>query len=83
MAALGHIVADHPDQTVALFAHRVVTKMLVLGCLALGADRFTSLRQDNCCLNEIEHSASGYVIVRLNDISHLRGSGLPLLVSDF
>jgi broad specificity phosphatase PhoE len=83
MAALEHIVADHPDQTVALFSHRVVTKMLVLGCLGLGADRFASLRQDNCCLNEIEHSASGYVIVRLNDTSHLHVSGLPLLVSDF
>ena len=82
-ATLERISAAHAEQTVALFAHRVVNKLLVLACLTLGVERFAFVRQDNSCLNELEYTSTGYVLVRLNDTSHLRTVGLPLLVADF
>ena len=84
--ALGAVEAlahRHEGQTVALFAHRVVNKLLVLGMLWLGVERFPFVRQDNCCLNEFECSAGGYVAVSLNDTSHLRRAGAELLQADF
>ena len=75
--------AKHEGQTVAIFAHRVVNKLLVVGALGLGLERFGFIRQDNCCVDEFERTADGYVIVSLNDTSHLRGGQAELLHDDF
>ncbi len=83
MASLATIVTRHAGQTVALFSHRVVTKCLMLGCLMLGVERFGFIRQDNCCLNELEHTPAGYILVRLNDTSHLHQAGVAVLATDF
>jgi len=77
------LVREHKGRTVALFAHRVVNKLLVLGMLRLGLERFPYIRQDNCCVNEFEWAAGEYVVVSLNDVSHIRGSGTALLEADF
>ena len=73
----------HEGETVALFAHRVVNKLLVLGMLSLRLERFNFIRQDNCCLNEFERAEGGYVVVSLNDVSHLRQGGAEVLEADF
>ncbi len=82
-AAMEELAARHEGRTVALFAHRVVNKLLVLGALGLGLDRFPFIRQDNCCLNEFERRGEGYVILSLNDTSHIRRGGGELLAADF
>ena len=81
--AMEELAARHAGQTVALFAHRVVNKLLVLGALGLGLDRFGFIRQDNCCTNRFERVDGGYIIVSLNDTSHLRGGGVDVLTADF
>lgn len=83
MVSLNRIVAQHSGQAVALFSHRVVTKCLLLGCMTLGVERFGYLRQDNCCLNELEWTSAGYILVRLNDTGHLRQAGVSVLTTDF
>lgn len=75
--------AGREGETVALFAHRVVSKLLVLAALGLGVDRFPFIREDNCCLTELERTAEGYVLVRLNDTSHLRAGSVQVLTEDF
>jgi len=50
---LAELIQKHPGQTIAIFAHRVVNKLLVLGMLTLGLERFPFIRQDNCCLERI------------------------------
>ena len=73
----------HGGQTVAVFAHRVVNKLLILGMLTVGLERFPFVRQDNCCVNEFERTEKGYVVISLNDTSHIRESGTDLLKEDF
>ena len=82
-AAVERIVRDHDGQTVALFAHRVVNKLLVLRMLGLPLERFGFIRQDNCCISEFERTPAGYVAVRINDTCHVRQAGGDLLEADF
>jgi broad specificity phosphatase PhoE len=81
--AVEEITQGHNGQTVALFAHRVVNKLLVLRMLTLGLDRFPFIRQDNCCVSEFECMGKGYVMVYSNDTSHIRQTGADLLKTDF
>ena len=81
--AMEELAAKHDGQTVALFAHRVVNKLLVLGALGLKLNRFGFIRQDNCCMNKFERIENGYVIVSVNDTSHLHREGVKLLTADF
>ncbi len=82
-AAMEEIAQKHEGEAVALFAHRVVNKLLVLGALGLGLERFPFVRQDNCCLSEFERRREGYVVVALNDTSHIRRAGGEVLTADF
>jgi len=81
--AMEEMAARHEGRTVALFAHRVVNKLLVLAALGLGVDRFPFVRQDNCCLTEFERTPRGYVLCRSNDTSHLSGQDVAPLADDF
>ena len=45
--SMEEIAKEHDGQTVALFAHRVVNKLLVLGALGLNLDRFPFIIQGN------------------------------------
>lgn len=81
--ATEQIAARHDGETVALFAHRVVNKLIVLGVLGLALERFPFIRQDNCCINEFHRSQRGYTICTLNDTSHIRQGGTDLLTADF
>lgn len=82
-STMARIAAERDGCTVALFAHRVVNKVLVLGALGLGLSRFNFIRQDNCCLNEFQYVGGDYVIRTVNDISHIRRSGADMLAADF
>ena len=82
-ACVEAITQEHVGQTVALFAHRVVNKLLILGMLTLGPERFSFIRQDNCCVNEFERTANGYIVIVLNDTAYIRQAGTDLLQADF
>ena len=82
-AAMEEIASRHEGETIALFAHRVINKVLVLRALGCELCRFPFIVQGNCCINEFERNSSGYVIRGLNDTSHVRGDGKPLLDTDF
>jgi len=82
-AAVAEIAREHDGRTVALFAHRVINKVLALELLGLPLERFPCIRQDNCCLNEFEWTERGCIVVTLNDTSHLRQAGAELLTEDF
>lgn len=81
--AMENIATRHAGQTVAIYAHRVVNKVLVLGALGLGLDRFKYIIQDNCCVNEFVREEAGYIIRSVNNISHIADSGAELLTADF
>ena len=83
LATLEEIAAKHDGQTVAVFAHRVVNKLLVMACLDLGLERFPFIIQGNCSINEMVRTPAGYVIQALNDTAHMRNAGTDLLTADF
>ena len=82
-SAMEDILLKNQGRAVAIFAHRVVNKLLVLGALGLGIERFPFIMQDNCCVNEFVRTARGYIVYSLNDVSHIRGSNADLLTADF
>jgi broad specificity phosphatase PhoE len=81
--AMEQIAGSHDGQTVALFAHRVVNKLLALGALGLTLDRFPFILQGNCCINKFIRIEGGYLIEYLNDTSHIRYAGADVLGEDF
>lgn len=81
--AMENLVRAHDGQTIALFAHRVVNKVLVLAVLGLGLDRFPYIRQDNCCLNQLQWKDGEYIVIGLNDVNHISRAGTALLQADF
>ena len=81
--AMEEIAKEHNGQIVALFAHRVVNKLLVLGVLGLNLDRFPFIVQGNCCVNKFVRTESGHIIEYINDTAHIRNAGKELLPEDF
>ena len=81
--AMEELAQKHDGQVIALFSHRVVNKLLLLGALSLGLERFPFIIQGNCCINEIERIETGYLIRSINDVSHIVNTGIDLLQADF
>lgn len=71
LAAVDALAARHPDQTIVLVSHTVVNRIILLGVLGLGNDRFWRLRQEPCAINvfEVEHGV--FTLVTMNDTCHL------------
>jgi broad specificity phosphatase PhoE len=79
--ALTEVVANYPDQNVAIAAHRVVNKVLVLAAIGLPLKDFWRIRQDNCSINILEFSGKDVIIHLINDTCHLKN--ISLLTADF
>jgi broad specificity phosphatase PhoE len=54
MTALKEICRLHHDQEIVLVSHTVVNRLILLGVLGLGNERFWQLRQETCAINIIE-----------------------------
>jgi probable phosphoglycerate mutase len=72
-ATLDGLAAHHPGETIVLVGHTVINRIILLGVLGLGNERFWHLRQDTCAINVIEAEAGDYTLASLNDTCHLRG----------
>lgn len=72
LAAVAEVAARHPGETVVLVSHTAVNRLILLGILGLGNERFWRLRQDTCALNVFEAEDGDYTLLRLNDTCHLR-----------
>lgn len=72
MAAVNELASHHKGQTIALVGHTVINRIILLGVLGLGNDRFWRLRQDTCAINVFEVENNDFTLVSLNDTCHLR-----------
>ena len=72
MSAVKELGDRHPEHTIVVVGHTVVNRIILLGVLGLGNDRFWRVRQEPCAINVFEASAGDYVLVSLNDTCHLR-----------
>ena len=71
MGALDVIVERHRGKTVVVVAHTVVNRLILLGILGLGNERFWHLGQDTCAMNVLEFDGQFYKLLKMNDNSYL------------
>ncbi len=64
----------HQGDTIVLAGHTVINRIILLGVLGLGNERFWRLRQEPCAINVFERDGSDFDLVSLNDTCHLRGA---------
>jgi phosphoserine phosphatase len=72
MAAVNELAGHHPGQTIVVVGHTVINRIILLGILGLGNERFWSLRQEPCSINVFEVGARDYILVSMNDTCHLQ-----------
>jgi probable phosphoglycerate mutase len=72
MEALKELVDRHEGQTAVAVSHTVINRVILLGVLGLGNDRFWRLRQDTCAINCFETEGDEFTLVSMNDTCHLR-----------
>jgi len=71
MRTVNTIAANHQGHTVVLVGHTVINRIILLGVLGLGNERFWRLRQDTGAINVFEADGSVFTLVSLNDTCHL------------
>jgi phosphoserine phosphatase len=76
MKAVDELASGHAEQTTVLVGHTVLNRIILLGVLGLGNDRFWHIRQEPCAINVIEVEDGDYILVSLNDTCHLSNHDL-------
>ncbi len=71
MQTINELDARHAGQTIVLVGHMVINRIILLGVLGLGNQRFWHIEQDTCAINIFEAQAGDYTLVLLNDTCHL------------
>jgi broad specificity phosphatase PhoE len=71
MRTVNDLAARHAGQTIVLVGHTVINRVILLGVLGLGNERFWHLRQEPCAINLFEVDGGDYTLVSLNDTCHL------------
>jgi broad specificity phosphatase PhoE len=71
MSAVKDLIAKQPGETIVLVGHTVINRIILLGVLGLGNERFWRLRQDTCAINVFEFDQGEFTLVSLNDTAHL------------
>jgi broad specificity phosphatase PhoE len=74
MAAVAELAGRHPEATIVLVGHTAVNRIILLGVLGLGNDRFWRLRQEPCAINVFEWDGDDFTLVSMNDTCHLRSA---------
>jgi len=72
MQTVKELAARYPGQTLVLVGHTVINRIILLGVLGLGNDRFWRLKQDTCAINVFEADDGEFTLVSMNDTCHLR-----------
>ena len=71
MSTVNDLTARHAEQTIVLVGHTVINRIILLGVLGLGNERFWHIKQDTCAINVFEGEKGDFVLVSLNDTCHL------------
>ncbi len=73
MKAIEQLAAQHSGKTILLVAHTVINRIILLGVLKLGNERFWHIKQETCAINLFDVEDGDYTLVSLNDTCHLEG----------
>ncbi len=72
MQTVNELTDRNPGETIVLVGHTVINRMILLGVLSLGNERFWRIKQDTCAINVFEVDGDEFTLVSLNDTCHLR-----------
>ena len=72
MCTVNELASHHIGQTFVLVGHTVINRIILLGVLGLGNERFWHIRQDTCAINVFEAEKNDFILVSMNDTCHLR-----------
>lgn len=71
MQAVDELATRHAGQIIVLVGHTVINRVMLLGVLGLGNERFWHIRQEPCAINVFKVDGRDYTLVSLNDTCHL------------
>ena len=72
MAALEEMIQLHPEKTLVLVSHRVITKVLICGILGIDNSHFWQIGQDTTAINLIQQRNGKYILSLMNETCHLK-----------
>jgi len=73
MQSVNDLVGCHQGDAIVLVGHTVINRVILLGVLGLGNERFWRIKQDTCAINVFEAEHGDFTLVSLNDTCHLHG----------
>lgn len=71
MAGLDKLRERHPDETVLIVTHRVICKLLLLGVMGMGPDRFWQIKLDTCSTCRFFYKDGDWIINKINENYYL------------
>lgn len=83
LKTIKEITKEHPNDSVMLVSHRVVCKLLVLGLMGLGPDKFWNVQQDTACINLFTIKEGRTIMFKTNDTCHLASLKSRMVTADF
>lgn len=72
LACVEEIVARHPDQTVAVFAHGAILRTIMTAALHMDLKYVWTIRQFNTAVNIVTYTEHGTTVELLNGTGHLK-----------
>jgi broad specificity phosphatase PhoE len=72
-AGLTALCQAHEGETIVVVSHAIVTRLIVLAALGLGADRLWSVDASPAGITEIEYQDDWVTVHRMNTLIHLDG----------
>ena len=72
MQTVKELTDRHLGETIVLVGPTVINRIILLGVLSLGNDRFWRIKQKPCAINVFEVEGDEFPLVSLNDTCHLR-----------
>ncbi|NLC57636.1 MAG: histidine phosphatase family protein [Armatimonadetes bacterium] len=71
--AVMRILARHPEESVAIVAHKAANRVFLCAVLGLSPSHYRRIGQDNAALNLLDYDHGRWRVDQLNDTCHLRG----------
>ncbi|MGD0753245.1 MAG: histidine phosphatase family protein [Anaerolineales bacterium] len=71
MSGVTELATRHTGQTIVLVGHTALNRIILLGVLGLGNERFWRIQQEPCAINRFEFEGGDFTLVSLNDTCHL------------
>jgi broad specificity phosphatase PhoE len=72
MQTVSELAKQHGNETVVLVGHTVINRIILLGVLGLGNEKFWRIKQEPCAINVFEMEEGEFTLVSMNDTCHLK-----------